>query len=95
MAVSLLVHTWRATNQGLTDGAQWLAWDSLGPFLDLGPLNLRTVIAWSGSVSSIHLVPRVLGKLNFGVCLSLVPVSPAFVRAVVPSCATDGSVPRV
>ena len=27
----------RATNQGLTDGAQWLAWDSLGPFLDLGP----------------------------------------------------------
>ena len=23
---------WRATNQGLTDGAQWLAWDSLGPF---------------------------------------------------------------
>ena len=26
--------------------AQWLAWDSLGPFLDLGPMNLRIVNAW-------------------------------------------------
>ena len=46
-ALSRRVHCHQSHNmkdEDEIDGAQWLAWDSLGPFLDLGPPALGLAV---------------------------------------------------